>query len=217
MKRIDITNYAYNRIIDKLSIRPSVKEKIRNNLHGNGIWKIRDLCQITEEEAKPLVFYNETLFLCVKDYLVSVGLHFGMTEDNLIDYMDADFLESLTNSGNKKEKDEPDKEDDNNIYIRVKKKDWEEAYAAKNTPSKEALAKEIKEELSGRIMRFILFLLMISLPIGALFYCCKKIFHEERPRIENAHRYGPKYSWEQSQAQDNEILMDSIETRFDKE
>lgn len=217
MKRIDIKGYVYNCIIDKLSIRPSVKEKIRKQLRDNNIWEIRDLCQVTEKEAKPLFFYNETLFSCVKDYLVSVGLHFGMTEDNLIDYMDADFLESLTNSDNKQNKDEPDKEDDNNIYICVKKKDWEEAYAAKNTPSKEALAKEIKEELYGRIMRFILFLLMISLPLGALFYCCKKIFHEERPRIENTHRYEPKYSWEKSHTQDDDIFMDSIETRFDKE
>lgn len=216
MKRIDITDYAYNRIIDKLSIRPSVKEKIRNNLHGNGIWKIRDLCQITEEEAKPLVFYNEILFSSVKDYLISVGLHFGMTEDNLIDYMDADFLESLTNSDDKQGR-EANNEEYEDIYISVKKKDWEEAYAAKDTPSKEALAKEIKEELYGRIMRFLLYLLMISLPLGALFYCFRKAFPTDSPRIENTYRCEPKYSWEQSHDHENVNIMDSIETRFDKE
>lgn len=217
MKRIDITGSAYYSIIDKLSIRPSVKEKIRRQLHDNDIWKIRDLCQITEEEAKPLFFYNDILFSSVKDYLISVGLHFGMTEDNLVDYMDADFLESLTNSNYKQEKEESDEKEYNDIYIRVKKKDWEEAYAAKNTPSKESLIKEVKEELCAKIMRFFLFLLMISLPLGAMIYFLRETFNTDCPQIENIHRYEPKYSWEQSHAQDYKSLMDSIETRSDKE
>ena len=204
-------------MIDELSIRPSVKEKIREHLHDNGIWEIRDLCQKTEEEAKSLFFYNEILFSSVKKYLISVGLHFGMTEDNLIDYMDADFLESLTNSDNKQEKEESDEKEYDDIYIRVKKKDWEEANAAMNTQSKEALTKEIKEELYGRIMRFLLFLLMISLPLGALFYCFRKAFPTDSPRIENTYRCEPKYSWEQSHDHENVNIMDSIETRFDKE
>lgn len=217
MKRIDITSSVCKRVIDELSIRPSVKEKIREHLHDNGIWEIRDLCQITEEEAKPLFFYNEILFSSVKEYLISVGLHFGMTEDNLIDYMDADFLESLTNSNNKQEKEESDENECEDIYIRVKKKDWEEAYAAKNTPSKESLVKEVKEELCARIMRFFLFLLMISLPLGAMIYFLRETFNTDCPQIENTHHYEPKYSWEKSHAQDDDIFMDSIETRFDKE
>lgn len=188
MKRIDITDSVYYGIMDKLSIRPSVKEKIRSSLYANSIWEIRDLCMLTEEEAKSLFFCNETLFSGIKDYLVSVGLHFGMTEGNLIDYMDADFLESLTELSSKQEK-VGDEKEDKNSYILIRKKDWEDANAAKNSSSKEAMAKEIKKELYGNIKHFFIFLLIISLPLCFLFFTVRRICKTESPKIESTYSF----------------------------
>lgn len=195
MKRIDITRSVYYGIIDKLSIRPSIKEKIRSSLYDNSIHEIRDLCMLAEEEAKPLFFCNDTLFSGIKDYLVSAGLHFGMTEENLIDYMDADFLESLTELCSQQES-EGDENDGKNSYILIRKKDWEDANAAKNSLSKEAMAKEIKKELYGNIKHFFIFLLIISLPLCFLIFTVRQMCKTESPKIESTYSFEPIHSLE---------------------
>lgn len=192
MKRIDITGSIRYKLMDKLSIKPSVKEVVINNLHHNDVWKIRDLCLMTEEEALNLFLNDKGLLSHVRTYLVSVGLHFGMTEDILTDYMDADFLEKEKQEKLKKyeSKKENVKDDDANSYILVSKRDWEETKAkASNDLSIDTLIKEIKKEIINPIKHFFIFLLIISLPAYGLYFYLRETFEGSSLEPERSCNY----------------------------
>lgn len=50
MKRIDITSGTYYEVIDKLDLRPSVKNIIHDELFHYNIGHVSELCRKTEEE-----------------------------------------------------------------------------------------------------------------------------------------------------------------------
>lgn len=156
MKRIDITSSTYNNIIDELSIRPSVKEQIRHQLYRNDLSHVRDLCLKTEEELLSVPYFTQDLVESIKAYLMSAGLHLGMTEDVLTDYMDADFLE---NRG----KEKPDK-DSKDSYVLVRKDEWEALkaeYSGDNNEAKENVRKE---------HRFPLVEILLGIMVAAVLY-----------------------------------------------
>lgn len=219
MKRIDITDSVRYKLMDKLSIKPSVKAIVINNLHQNDIWKIRDLCMMTEEEALALFLNDENLLSLARSYLVSVGLHFGMTEDVLTDYMDADFLEKEKEKKQEKDDNKKDKikEDDANSYVLVLKQDWEKAKAkANNDLSTDTLIKEMKKEFIDPIKHFFIFLLIISLPAFGAFYYIREAFKEQSPKPDSSCRYEPISSSSQSQTFDLYKKLEEIEHNSDR-
>lgn len=220
MKRIDITGSVRYKLMDKLSIKPSVKEAVINNLHQNDICKIRDLCMITEEEALALFLNDEDLLSLARSYLVSVGLHFGMTEDVLTDYMDADFLEKEKQKKQEKDDNKKDKikEEDVNSYVLVLKQDREEAKAkaSKDLPI-ETLVKEMKKEFIDPIKHFFIFLLIISLPTFGAFYYIREAFKEQSLKTESSCRYKPISNSSQSQTFDLNKRIEEMEHNLDME
>lgn len=87
------------------------------------------------------------------------------------------------NNPNSKRK---EKDDDENGYILVREKDWEEAKASRHSTEGESHDKEDKKEdcFMSRTKTFLIFLLIISLPMSGLVYFSYQMFKEEPASIE---------------------------------
>lgn len=104
MKRIDLTASVYYGVIDKLGIRPSLKMKINYYLSENDIKCVCALCDKTEDELLKIEGIDEEIITGIKDYLDTVGLHLGMTDEEIVDYVDADFLDEQSKAAEQKKK-----------------------------------------------------------------------------------------------------------------
>lgn len=101
MKRIDIESSTYYNFISELDIRPSVKRRIESALHYNKFYYTRDLCKKKEENLYDIPDIDEKIVKKIKEKLLDAGLHFGMTDDQLDDYMDAEFLHPIKETASK--------------------------------------------------------------------------------------------------------------------
>ncbi len=73
-------------------VRPSQRKTIRDALWAKGVRKYKDLCAMKEDDFKSLPFVDDTLHAKVKAHLEGYGLRFGMTEDEMLVYMDEEYL-----------------------------------------------------------------------------------------------------------------------------
>lgn len=101
MKRINIEYSTYYNFISELDIRPSVKKRIEHALHYNHFYDTRDLCKKKEEELYEIPDIDEKIVKEIKGKLLDAGLHFDMTDEQLDDYMDAEFLHPVRETASK--------------------------------------------------------------------------------------------------------------------
>ncbi len=91
MKRVNIAcGFLYE--FDDL-FRPSKRATISKSLSEAHLYNIKDICMLSEKDFRKLDFITDYMFGKIKDRLTKAGLHFGMTESELDDYMDAEYLE----------------------------------------------------------------------------------------------------------------------------
>lgn len=92
MKRINIEYSTYYNFVDGLSIRPSVKKRIRQALSHKGFYDTTDLCKKSEDDLRAVEGIDGELVDKIKAQMLNAGLHFNMTDEQLDDYLDAEFL-----------------------------------------------------------------------------------------------------------------------------
>lgn len=90
MKRINIVGFIdFHR--EKWDIRPSMMEKMRQVFHDSELWTYKDLCACTEKQLLKIRYVTPELVEHIKETLEDVGLHLGMTENELDAYHDAEY------------------------------------------------------------------------------------------------------------------------------
>lgn len=96
MKRMDLNGRCStrNEIIEKLNLRPSVERRIMHDVYHYNIDDVRELCMKSEQELLLIPSFSEEIVAGIKLRLLDAGLHFGMTEEELDDYLDAEYLEN---------------------------------------------------------------------------------------------------------------------------
>lgn len=92
MERIDIESSTYYNFVDRLSIRPSVKKRIRQALRRESFYDTIDLCKKSENDLRAVEGIDDDLVDKIKAQMLNAGLHFNMTDEQLDDYLDAEFL-----------------------------------------------------------------------------------------------------------------------------
>lgn len=90
MERIMIDSYVCILLEDE-DLRPSIKRKTQDILFSNKIFKVRDVCYWTEADLLGIKGLNKTAIETMKKTLLRHGLRFGMTDQELEDYEDADY------------------------------------------------------------------------------------------------------------------------------
>lgn len=164
MKRIDITSGTYYEVIDKLDLRPSIKNIIHDELFHYNIGHVSELCRKTEDELIALQILPFYVIDPIKQRLEEVGLKLGMTERELIDYMDADYLEEKAKAQAKSESGQ-DKEEN-------AEKDAEEESDSKSTRGKGPVQTLVISHEEGaiekRVIKMIDFAFEIVFPILTL-------------------------------------------------
>ena len=95
MKRINLEGLcSTHTIIKELGLRPSVERRVINDVYIYDISYARKLCKKSESDLLEIPSFNEDLIGEIKKVLSNHGLHLGMTELDLDNYMDKDFLEA---------------------------------------------------------------------------------------------------------------------------
>ena len=77
-----------------LDCPPSVKEAFKKILFANGIDKIDGLCRKTEEEVMRIEGLTPYMQKKLRDFMEKYDLKFGMTDDEIRDYIDYAYFES---------------------------------------------------------------------------------------------------------------------------
>lgn len=92
MKRINIS-YSFMSEFGDL-FRPSKHDEIRATLQKAGVYSTKEVCMMSEKEFKQFPFATDYIFKKVQTALEACGLRFGMTEEELTAYEDADYLKA---------------------------------------------------------------------------------------------------------------------------
>jgi hypothetical protein len=92
MERQNINSYVH---IEDMThhVRPSVLDKIKSTIHGANIWYFKDLCSVSEDKLRQYPYLTDKIVNDIKNYLGNYGLKLGMTDEELVEYQDAEFLE----------------------------------------------------------------------------------------------------------------------------
>lgn len=183
MKRLDLTSTVYYEVIDKLDIRPSLKLKINYYLSQNGIKTVCALCGKSEDELLAVPCMSEETVVDIKDYLETAGLRLGMTDDELFDYFDADYLKGMTTPHVA-----VSVENDKGEYVKIPKGEWLKAKSVlqKMEEGREKLGqvKHGKRNCLASLLPYGVMLLVITPPLLALLYFLDQTFGRERPKVE---------------------------------
>lgn len=93
MEKIDLNNFVMFLTSEfNWDIRPSWDDKIRKSLIRNNINKWRKFCACSEEELLSIEYFTPVLVNQIIEFLGSRGLHLGMTDRELDDYQDVEYL-----------------------------------------------------------------------------------------------------------------------------
>lgn len=96
MKRLNFRDGAYVSVYDKLHVLPSVREKAFESIFDKtNIYSIKDLCLTNREKLLSLPEVSINFVDGIEYYLSKHGLRFGMTMDEIYEYMDEAYLEEL--------------------------------------------------------------------------------------------------------------------------
>lgn len=121
MKRLYLKGGFYQ-LFENMDIRPSLKEKIRSSLSESLMFDYESLCLTTEKELLSLPNITPDVVEKIKDFLSQYGLRLGMTEEDIEDYLDADYLKthpeqsvSIASIATHKEQAEDEHEESGNI------------------------------------------------------------------------------------------------------
>ncbi len=90
MKKKDLESYVGLEYCQMF--RPSQRERINRCLENNNIWYYKQLCRLSEDEFKSLNFVDDNVYTKTVAHLAEYGLRLGMPEEEMLEYMDADFL-----------------------------------------------------------------------------------------------------------------------------
>lgn len=91
MKRLDLHRLIL--VCEGIDIRPSLLEKIKKDMRDLGTWNYKSLCSLTETDLLSMDSITPAVLDKIKVLLGQYGLRLGMTEKELDDYMDAEYLE----------------------------------------------------------------------------------------------------------------------------
>ena len=80
MKRINIEYSTYYNFVDGLSIRPSVKKRIRQALSHGGFYDTTNLCKKSEDDLSAVEGIDGKIADKIKSQMLNAGLHFNMTD-----------------------------------------------------------------------------------------------------------------------------------------
>ena len=87
-------HFEYTYVNIGLDCPPSVKEAFKKILFANGIDKIDGLCRKTEEEVMRIEGLTPYMQKKLRDFMEKYDLKFGMTDDEIRDYIDYAYFES---------------------------------------------------------------------------------------------------------------------------
>ena len=73
---------------------PSVERKVKKDVVHFGINTVLELCTKNEEELHRIPSFNDELISNLGEALDEYGLHFGMSEAELDDYMDREYFKT---------------------------------------------------------------------------------------------------------------------------
>ncbi len=90
MKHKDLESYFALELAE--FVRPSKRNAIKEVMWGREIYNYKDLCAMKEEDFKRFPFVDDTFLARTKAHLEEYGLHFGMTGDEIVEYMDREYL-----------------------------------------------------------------------------------------------------------------------------
>ena len=91
MKRLDLHRLVL--VCEGIDIRPSLLAKIKKDMRDLGTWNYKSLCSLTETDLLSKDSITPDVLDKIKVLLGQYGLRLGMTEKELDDYMDAEYLE----------------------------------------------------------------------------------------------------------------------------
>ena len=93
MERLDLNKFIHFRFSKyNWDIRPSWIDKIEKSLRDKDIETWRNLCELSEKQLLSIDYISPVLIASIKTFLDCAGLHLGMTEKELDDYQDAEYL-----------------------------------------------------------------------------------------------------------------------------
>lgn len=75
-------------------MRPSVERRVINDVIHYDINTVRELCMKNEDELLRIPSFNDVMISSLGDALAKYGLHFGMSEAELDDYMDREYFKT---------------------------------------------------------------------------------------------------------------------------
>lgn len=124
MKRTNITS-SLGVLLYGEDIKPSLQHSISLKCYHNSIFNVKDLCKKTEQEFSSLFDNDEQIISIINKFLKTNGLSFGMTEEELTAYQDAEYYERHPEEMDEPvldvESDSPSQQDDSEIpEIKVK-------------------------------------------------------------------------------------------------
>ena len=89
MKRIELDRICSTwGVIRELGLRPSVERKVINDVIHYDINTVRELCMKNEDELLRIPSFNDVMISSLGEALAEYGLHFGMSEAELDDYIE---------------------------------------------------------------------------------------------------------------------------------
>lgn len=95
MKRIELDRICSTwGLIRELGLRPSVERKVINDVIHYDINTVRELCMKNEDELLRIPSFNDVMISSLGDALAEYGLHFGMSEAELDDYIDREYFKT---------------------------------------------------------------------------------------------------------------------------
>lgn len=92
MKRLNLHNLIL--VFERIDIRPSLLVKVEKDIEDLHAWNYKELCSLTETELLSKNSITPAVIEKIKVFLEQYGLRLGMTEEELDDYMDAEYLEA---------------------------------------------------------------------------------------------------------------------------
>ena len=87
-------HFKYTYVHIGLDCPPSIMDKFENILYANGIDKIDCLCRKTEKEVMGIKGLTPYMQKKLREFMEKYGLKFGMTDDEIREYIDYTYFES---------------------------------------------------------------------------------------------------------------------------
>lgn len=91
MERVQLESFLD---LDGLMIKPSIKDKLANAMYKSHALTYGDFCKHSEAELLDIDFLTHDLYVILREQVISVGLHINMTDKELDDYKDAEFVKN---------------------------------------------------------------------------------------------------------------------------